>query len=101
VPSGPSLCSIKQAREDDLGSSLQSGGKTLWHRKDSGSVAETFLLVETSTRCRKVYQVMHRLRYCQTDHKETGLIHPSVDSSMDYMSNLSSTKRGNDYFCDC
>jgi hypothetical protein len=45
-----------------------SGGRTLWHRKDSGSVAETFLLAETSTGCRQVYQVLHRLCYFQTDH---------------------------------
>jgi hypothetical protein len=25
------MCSIKRAREDDLGISLQSGGRTVWH----------------------------------------------------------------------
>jgi hypothetical protein len=55
VLSGPSLRLIKRAREADLGSSLQLGGKTLWHQKDSGNAVETFLLAETSTRCRQVY----------------------------------------------
>jgi hypothetical protein len=68
VPSGPSLCSIKRASEADLGSSLQSGGRTLRHRKDSGSVATTFLLVETSTGCQQVYQVLHCLHHFQTNH---------------------------------
>jgi hypothetical protein len=40
------LCVPSRECEADLGSSLQSGGRTLWHRKDSGSVAETFLLVK-------------------------------------------------------
>jgi hypothetical protein len=36
--------------------------------KISGSAAETFLLAETSTGCGKVYQVLHCLRYFQTNH---------------------------------
>jgi hypothetical protein len=32
-----------------MGSPLQSGGRTLQHRKDSGDYIETFLLAETST----------------------------------------------------
>jgi hypothetical protein len=35
--------------EVDLGSPLQSGGRTLRRRKDSGDATETFLLAETST----------------------------------------------------
>jgi hypothetical protein len=62
------LCVPSSECKDDLGISLQSGGRTLWHRKDSGNVAETFLLAETSTGCRQVYQVLHHLRYCQTNH---------------------------------
>jgi hypothetical protein len=61
VPSGPSLCSIKRVREDDLGRSLQSGGITLWGQKDSGSAAETFLLAETSTGCRQVYRPLRNM----------------------------------------
>jgi hypothetical protein len=55
-------------REDDLGSPLQSGGRTLRRRKDNGDAIETFLLAETLTGGRQVYQVLHCLRYCQTDH---------------------------------
>jgi hypothetical protein len=39
MPSGPSLCSFKQVDEADLGSSLQSYGRTLWCGKDNDSVA--------------------------------------------------------------
>jgi hypothetical protein len=50
---GPSMHSIKRAREVDLGSSLQSGDMTLWCRKDStDSAVETFMLAETSKLCR-------------------------------------------------
>jgi hypothetical protein len=38
---------------------------------------ETYLLVKTSTGGRQVYQVLHCLHYCQNDHQETGLVHPS------------------------
>jgi hypothetical protein len=54
--------------KDDLGSSLQLGGMTLWHRKCSGSDPKTFLLEKTSTGCQQVYHGLHCLRYCQTDH---------------------------------
>jgi hypothetical protein len=68
VPFGPYLRSIKRVSEDDLGSPLQSGGRTLQHRKDSGDAAETFLLDETSTRGQQVYQVLYCLCYFQTNH---------------------------------
>jgi hypothetical protein len=68
VSSGPYMCSIKRASEDDLGIPLQSGGRTLRHRKDSGDATETFLLAETSTGGQQVYKVLHCLCYCQTDH---------------------------------
>jgi hypothetical protein len=68
MPSSPSMCSIKQASEDYLGSPLQLGGKTLRSGKDSGSVAVKFLLAETSTGCQQVYLVLHCLRYFQTSH---------------------------------
>jgi hypothetical protein len=64
VSSGPYLCSIKRVSKADLGSPLQSGGRTLRRRKDSGDATETFLLVETSTGGQQVYQVLHCLRYC-------------------------------------
>jgi hypothetical protein len=51
-----------------MGSPLQLGGRTLQCRKDNGDATKTFLLVKTSTEGRQVYQVMHYLRYCQTDH---------------------------------
>jgi hypothetical protein len=37
-------------------------------QKDSGDATETFLLAETLTRGQQVYQVLHCLRYVQTDH---------------------------------
>jgi hypothetical protein len=51
-----------------MGIPLQSSGRTLWHRKDSGDATKTFLLAETSTGGQQVYQVMHYLRDFQTDH---------------------------------
>jgi hypothetical protein len=50
MSSGPYLCSIKRVSEADLGNPLQSGGRTLQHRKDSGDATKKFLLDETSTR---------------------------------------------------
>jgi hypothetical protein len=67
VPSRKSPCSIKRAHEVDLGISLKLGGMTLWCQKDSGSVVEICLLAETLTGCQKVYQVLDRPFYCQTD----------------------------------
>jgi hypothetical protein len=55
VSFGPSLHSIKQVWKDDLGISLELGGRTLWHLKDSGNDAKTFLLAKTSTGYRQVY----------------------------------------------
>jgi hypothetical protein len=49
VSYGPYMHPIKRESEDDLGSPVQSGGRTLRHRKDSGNVVETFLLAETLT----------------------------------------------------
>jgi hypothetical protein len=96
-------CSIKRAREDDLGSSLQSGGRTLWHRKDSGSVAETFLLAETSTGCHKYIRSCTACTISKPTTKKQGMYtplptpdRPWESISMDYMSGLPSTKRGND-----
>jgi hypothetical protein len=68
MSSGPSLHSIKRAHDADLGISLQSGGRTLWRRNDSGSATKNILLAETSRVCQKVYEVLHHMRYCQTDH---------------------------------
>jgi hypothetical protein len=68
VPSRPYLHSIKRVHEADLGSSLQSGGRTLQHQKDSGNAAETFLLAEALIGSQQVYQVLYCLCYFQTDH---------------------------------
>jgi hypothetical protein len=45
----PYLHSIKQVSEAYLGIPLQSGGRTLRRRNNSGDAIETFLLAETST----------------------------------------------------
>jgi hypothetical protein len=55
VSSRPYLCSIKKVSEANLGIPLQSGGRTLRHKKDSGDATETFLLAETSTGGQQVY----------------------------------------------
>jgi hypothetical protein len=70
-PSEPSLCSFKRACQDDMGISLQLGSKTFWCRKDSGSTAKSFLLVEASTRCSQVHQILHFLCHFQAHHQET------------------------------
>jgi hypothetical protein len=46
VSAGPYLCSIKRASEDDLGSPLQSGGRTLQCQKDSGDASVNSNLVQ-------------------------------------------------------
>jgi hypothetical protein len=57
-----------RASEDDLGIPLKSGGRTIGIQKDSGNAIETFILDKTSTGGRQVYQVLHYLCYCQTNH---------------------------------
>jgi hypothetical protein len=42
-------------------SSLHLGGKRLWCGKDCGRTAKVLLLAEASTRCQRVYQIMHLL----------------------------------------
>jgi hypothetical protein len=74
---GPSLCSYKRVCKDDLGSPLQSGGRTFWHRENCGHSSETFLLAKTSTGRQQVYQILHYLCHFQANHQEARLIHPS------------------------
>jgi hypothetical protein len=95
VSTGPSLHSIKGLRKDNFEIPLQSSGRTLQRRKDSGSVVETFLLVKTSIGCYQVCQVMHCLRYCKTTTKKQVLYTPlpTLDRSwesilMEYMASL-------------
>jgi hypothetical protein len=68
MPSKPSLFSFEQASEDDLGSSLQSDGTTLWCGKDNGNVVEVFLMAKTLTGSHQVHLVLHFLHYFQTIH---------------------------------
>jgi hypothetical protein len=103
MPSEPSLCSFKQACKYDLGISLQSGGRTLWHGKNNGITTKVFLLVKASTRCQQVYQILHCLCHFKPTIKKQGLYtplptpdRPWQSISMDYMSGLPSTKHGND-----
>jgi hypothetical protein len=103
VPSGPSLCSIKRVSEDDLGSPLQSGGRTLRRRKDSGSVATTFLLVKLRQDVNKYIRSCTSCAISKLTIKKQGMYtplptpeRPWESISMDYMSGLPSTKRGND-----
>jgi hypothetical protein len=77
MPSGPSLCSCKRACKDDLGSPLQSDGRTFWHGENCGRSTETFLLAKTSTGRQQVYQILHCLCHFQANHQEERLIHPS------------------------
>jgi hypothetical protein len=103
VPSGPSLCSIKRASEDDLGIPLQSGGRTLRHGKDSGSVATTFLLAKLRQDVSKYIWSCTACTISKPTTKKQGMYtplptpdRPWESISMDYMSGLPSTKRGND-----
>jgi hypothetical protein len=99
------ICVPSSEQENlDLGSSLQSGGKTLRRRKDSGNATETFLLAETSTGGQQVYQVLHCLCFSKPTIKKQGMYtplptpdRPWESISMDYMLGLPSTKQGNDY----
>jgi hypothetical protein len=55
---GTPLCSFKRACQDDLGGALQSSRWAFRGRENRGSTAKVFLLVEPSTRCREVHQVL-------------------------------------------
>jgi hypothetical protein len=77
MPPGPSLCSYKRACKDDLGSPLQSDGRTFWRGENCGRSSETFLLAKTSTGRQQVYQILHCLCHFQANHQEARLIHPS------------------------
>jgi hypothetical protein len=103
MPSRPPLCSIKRACKFDMGSSLQLYGKTFWCGENYGCSTEEFLFSKTSIGCQQVYHILHLLCHFQAiDHKK-GLYIPLPTSkspwefiSMDYMSNLPSTKQGKD-----
>jgi hypothetical protein len=104
MPSGPSLCSYKRVCKDDLGSPLQSDGRTFWHGENCGHSSETFLLAKTSTGRQQVYHILHCLcAISKPTIKKQGLYTPLPTPekpwesiSMDYMSGLPSTKQGND-----
>jgi hypothetical protein len=73
------------------------------HGENCGRSSETFLFAKTSTRRQQVYQILHCMYHCQAIHQEARLYTPipTLDNpyesmSMDYMSDLSSTKQGND-----
>jgi hypothetical protein len=44
MPPGPSLCSYKRACKADLGSPLQSGGRTFWRRENCGRPSENIFI---------------------------------------------------------
>jgi hypothetical protein len=74
---------------------------TFWRGENCGCSQETFLLAKTSKGRWQVYQILHCLCHCQTNHQKARLIHPSSypekpweSISMDYMFGLSSTKQG-------
>ena len=70
MPPGSPLCSFRQACQDDLGSTLQSGCWAFLGRENGGSTIEVFLLAEYLTGCRELDQVLHCLCHCQTDHQD-------------------------------
>jgi hypothetical protein len=103
VPSGPSLHSIKRASEVDLGSPLQSGGSTLRRRKDNVSTAETFLWPKLQQDVGKYISSFTACIISKMTTEKQGMYtplptpdRPWESISMDYMSSLSSTKKGND-----
>ena len=65
---GPHLCSSKRACQTNFEVALQSDRRTLWGKENCGCTKKVLLLAKTSTGGQKVYQVLHYLRYCQTDH---------------------------------
>ena len=68
MPLGTSFCSFKQVSQDDLGGTLQLGCRTLWHREDSGSIVEEFLLAKTPIGCWKIYQILLYLCHLQENY---------------------------------
>jgi hypothetical protein len=49
MPFEPYLCSFNRSCKSYLGGSLLLGGMTLWHGKNSGINAKSFLLAEALT----------------------------------------------------
>jgi hypothetical protein len=103
MPSKPSLCSFKRACKVDLVSSLQSGGRTL-------GVDKIVVVLQNHLYWPKLQQdVSKYIKSCtayaiaKPTIKKQGLYtplptldRPCESISMDYMSNLPSTKHGND-----
>jgi hypothetical protein len=102
--SGPPLCSFKRACEADLGSSLQSDGRTFRHGKYCGSTTESFLLTKLQQNVNKYIRSYTSCAIDKPSTKKQGLYTPLPTPSipwesisMDYMSGLPSTKQGNDF----
>ena len=75
---GTPLCSFKRARQDDMGSTLQSSRWEFRGRENNSSTREVFLLAEPSKGCREAHQILHCLCHCQTDHQEARPIYSTT-----------------------
>jgi hypothetical protein len=103
VPSGPSLCPIKRASEADLGSSLQSGGRTLHIEKTVAVLQQHFYWSKLRQDVNKYIRSCTACAISKPTIKKQGMYtplptpdRPWESISMDYMSGLPSTKQGND-----
>jgi hypothetical protein len=103
VSSGPYLCSIKRASEADLGSPLQSGGRTLRVEKTVVMLQKHFYWPKLRQEVNKYIRSCTAYAIAKPTTKKQGLYtplptpdRPWESISMDYMSGLPSTKWGND-----
>jgi hypothetical protein len=103
MPPGPSMCSYKRVCKVDLGSPLQLGGKTFFHRENCGRPSETFYWPKLRLKIHKYIRSCTVCTISKLTIKNQGLYTPLpipektwASISMDYMSGLSTTKHKND-----
>ena len=103
MPSRPSLCSYKRACKADLGSPLQSSGRTFWCRENCGRSSETFYWPKLRQDVSKYIRSCTSYAISNPTIKKQGLYthlptlgRPWESILMDYMYGLPSTKQGNE-----
>jgi len=69
---------LQASMQDDFGGTLDLIRWKFRGSKNSGNVAEVFLLVEPSIGCWEVHQILHCMRHCQIDHQEAMTIYSST-----------------------
>jgi hypothetical protein len=105
MPSKPSLCSFNRVCKVDLGSSLLSGGRTLWCGQNNGNIAKHFYWSKLRQDVQNYIKSCNSCTISKHTIKKHGLYtplptpdRPWESISMDFMSSILSTKHENDCF---